>query len=234
MRKLLLLLAVLFWLCAAPASAQISGRTFSPGRALTAPVTLGSQDNNQSHELTAAGTYTIPDVGTTGFTQGQLLNTAGVPVTISRQSASTFTLFGAQTGTALTSFSLLAGQAVTLLSSPNNNWDGTVTGLTTPWYNVSQFGAVGDGVTDDTAAIQSALSYFSLGGAGSTQKAQLYFSSTVGYKITNTLVYEGSNIIGIRMVGNSGLTQARVGSRISWFGPQGGTMLLMLGTNASS
>ena len=69
--------------------------------------------------MTAAGTYTIPDVGTTGFTQGQLLNTAGVPVTISRQSASTFTLFGAQTGTALTSFSLLAGQAVTFVSSPN-------------------------------------------------------------------------------------------------------------------
>ena len=107
------------------------------------------------------------------------------------------------------------------------NYDG-------PW-NIRQWGAKGDGVTDDTAAIQAALSYFGKGGAGAGQMSQLYFPASAGYKITNMLVFEGTGGVGIRLVGEAGMSLSQgAGSQIQWYGAQGGTMLLMLGANNSS
>ena len=54
-----------------------------------------------------------------------------------------------------------------------------------PWVSVKSFGAVGDGVTDDTAAIQQAIDYIDV--AGNYGKNTLFFPSGK-YLVTSTLV----------------------------------------------
>lgn len=55
-------------------------------------------------------------------------------------------------------------------------------------YNVKRYGAKGDGATDDTAAIQTALNL-----AGSTGLASVFFPNG-NYKVTSTLIIKGENI----------------------------------------
>jgi parallel beta-helix repeat protein len=57
-----------------------------------------------------------------------------------------------------------------------------------PWLNVKDFGALGDGATDDTAAIQAALD------AIGELEQTLYFP-TGQYKITSTLTYGSSTVL---------------------------------------
>ena len=75
----------------------------------------------------------------------------------------------------------------TLNSGPTNvgPWSTVDTAYTvadrTPWYDVMDYGAKGDGTTDDTAAIQSAIN-----AAGAT--GTVLFPAGFTYKITSTLV----------------------------------------------
>src|SRR6266567_6034654 len=84
------------------------------------------------------------------------------------------------------------------------------------WANVkTNYGAVGDGVTDDTAAIQKALN--ALGPTNPT----LYFPAGT-YRISQTLTLAGRlyvNIIG----------QDPSNTTIIWAGSSGGTMLAITG-----
>src|SRR5712691_5278874 len=84
------------------------------------------------------------------------------------------------------------------------------------WANVkTNYGAVGDGVSDDTPAIQKALN--ALGPTNPT----LYFPAGT-YRITQTLTLAGQiyvNIIG----------QDPASTTILWAGSSGGTMLYLNG-----
>jgi len=81
------------------------------------------------------------------------------------------------------------------------------------WGNVkADYGAVGDGITDDTKAIQRALDFLRF-----SRKKILYFPAGV-YKITNTLTMLSQINIGI--IGENPAT-----TTIVWDGKSGGTML---------
>lgn len=111
--------------------------------------------------------------------------------------------------------------AVNLLPIPNSgndrNWRTTWENFKKirnhfPYYNVKDYGAKGDGVTDDAAAFQRAIN------AGSP-----VYVPAGDYLITSTLTI--ANKIGFRFFGDG-----RSASRLVWGGSAGGTLLRMRGT----
>jgi hypothetical protein len=84
------------------------------------------------------------------------------------------------------------------------------------WANVkTSYGAVGDGVTDDTAAIQKAL------GALGPNNPTLYFP-TGTYRITQTLTLAGQQYVNV-------IGQDPTNTTILWGGSSGGTMFYING-----
>ncbi len=83
------------------------------------------------------------------------------------------------------------------------------------WVNVKTLGAVGNGVADDTAALQAAFS-------GIKQGSTVYLPAGT-YRITDTLTLKGlprGGTLGVLLVGCGRHT------RIIWDGPPGGRMIL--------
>lgn len=85
-----------------------------------------------------------------------------------------------------------------------------------PWIDVRAYGAKGDGVTDDTAAIQAAID--ALGFPGGTVYLPGLF-----YRITSTLYWNKS---GVRFVGAAGTDGS---TRLRWDGAAGGIMIAVGG-----
>lgn len=89
--------------------------------------------------------------------------------------------------------------------------------------SVKDFGAVGDGVTDDTAAIQAAIDHIESVNGGAVQIPQGTFS------ISSTIEINGS--VGVQLIGqgsdgiHDGGTGATAATEFLWSGPLGGTML---------
>jgi hypothetical protein len=90
----------------------------------------------------------------------------------------------------------------------------------TSWVNVKAFGARGDGVTDDTAAIQTALTAL---GSGVSDRYALYIPRGT-YKITRKLTYYKREFTSI-------LGEDPATTIFKWAGPVGGTMLAVDGVD---
>ncbi len=105
--------------------------------------------------------------------------------------------------------------------SPLGNLGGEFVGPFDSWSNVkTDFGAVGDGVTDDTAAIQAAFE--SLKPDGAVEKV-LYFPAGT-YRITDTVAISRDETLreyeGISVIGEDPAT-----TTIKWSGAAGGRMM---------
>ena len=88
------------------------------------------------------------------------------------------------------------------------------------WQNVKDFGAVGDGITDDTAAIQAALN--ALKDTTNNPWSVLYFPAGT-YRITQELTTDRAthhDYLGAELIGEDPTT-----TKILWDGAAGGTML---------
>jgi Pectate lyase superfamily protein len=90
----------------------------------------------------------------------------------------------------------------------------------TSWMNVKAFGARGDGVTDDTAAIQTALVALGSGGAN----GYVLYIPAGTYKITQKLTYYKREFTSI-------LGEDPATTFFKWSGPAGGTMLAVDGVD---
>lgn len=94
---------------------------------------------------------------------------------------------------------------------------------------VAEFGAVGDGVTDDTTAILAAIAAAKAAGGGTV------YLPPGAYKITATL--DLADCTGVRLVGagrgHKGDSQATYPTRIVWAGSSGGTMVKFRSTSTA-
>lgn len=95
------------------------------------------------------------------------------------------------------------------------------------WIDVRAHGAKGDGVTDDTAAIQTALSLVAScqggpEGANANRTASTVFLPAGTYQLTRPLYVE--RCTGLTLVGTGATTVLR------WHGPSNGTMFISNGT----
>src|SRR5437763_1223953 len=100
--------------------------------------------------------------------------------------------------------------------------------------SVKDVGAKGDGITDDTTAIQSVLDRFSQHIPGVQERGTtIYFPPGV-YLISSSLFYYGSPGTGIKLQGALGRTRGTgYGSTIRWKGSPGATMFIAMGMNNS-
>ena len=98
--------------------------------------------------------------------------------------------------------------------------DQSFAGPAASWKNVKDFGAIGDGIADDTAAIQAALN--ALKDTTNNPWSTLYFP-TGTYRITQQLTTERTvhnDYLGAQLIGEDPST-----TKILWDGAAGGTML---------
>jgi hypothetical protein len=99
--------------------------------------------------------------------------------------------------------------------------------------NVKDFGAIGNGVADDTAAIQAAINVFSgTGWNGSswgnpTKSGKVFFPKGV-YPISTTLTYNGGSSFGVTLEG-AHTDGGAAGAVLRWTGAAGGTLLSTVG-----
>lgn len=94
--------------------------------------------------------------------------------------------------------------------------------------NVKEFGAVGDGVTDDTDALQDMLDYCELNSG-----TVIHSDPDDNYKITRTLFYEGGNGSNFTWLSDAGRPRADDKAVIKWYGHPQGTAIVLLGANES-
>jgi hypothetical protein len=117
------------------------------------------------------------------------------------------------------------------VAQPGVNQAKLVVDMRDPSPAAGSAGVACNGMTDDTAAIQAYFNYYGNGGSGSSQNVQLQLP--LGHcRISNQVVFEGTNSLGVRLTGVKGFNG--LGTALDWYGPNFGTMMLMLGCNGCS
>jgi hypothetical protein len=115
---------------------------------------------------------------------------------------------------------LILGSALSAVPCTAGPLDESFSGPFASWKNVKDFGAVGNGVTDDTAAIQTALN--ALKNVRTNTWSVLYFPAGT-YRITRPLTTSRSShhdYLGAEIIGADPST-----TTLAWDGPSGGAIL---------
>ena len=166
-------------------------------------------------DLPAAGQGTVTSVGVSGGTSG--LSFSGGPITNSGTLTLDGVLAAANGGTGISSAlanTIFAGPAFGSSSAPTFR-DISTLNLPGPVYNVKAYGAIGNGVADDTTAIQNAIDA-SVGGVstGNITSARnphgLVYLPAGTYKITSPLLLKC--VIGFRLLGDGSNTILAAGT----------------------
>ncbi len=167
--------------------------------------------------VTADRTITL---STTGATTGDTITVIRSAAT---QWRARFVNGGAGAGTLLN----LCGRGEATFQFDGTNWArvASTRPTATRCINVADFGAVGDGVTDDAAAIQAAITAMT-GSAGFDYSFNgAIFFPHAEYAIGTTLTIDGNVFQGLRLFGEVGGTTAIKGTALKWIGAAGGTMV---------
>lgn len=124
-------------------------------------------------------------------------------------------MFGERTGRRAVLAGAVAGMAGMAVASSGQPAEAATVGTALDWYDVKDYGAVGDGVTNDTAAVQSALD--AAAGAG----------GTVYFPVGSYLVVPGSGTPALS-VGGNGIRLVGAGSKASTLVKGGNGILLRM------
>lgn len=95
--------------------------------------------------------------------------------------------------------------------------------------NVKDFGARGDGSTDDTTAIQNAINVATRNGSGLSPCATVYFPRGV-YNVSSGLTYTGDQASTVKFIGDQ-YAQNQTGTTINYTGGAGATLFKVNGGN---
>jgi hypothetical protein len=166
----------------------------------------------------AAGT-TITIARSTPTTQPTALPSQGPFLPTSIEQMVDRAVFGLQETKSTTS-SLDA--RVSTIEANEPTWAHSAVTVNNMWKSVKDFGAKGDGVTDDTVAVQAALTAASAPNSGSTGSAELFFPSG-RYLISKPLRYSGAWGWSARLSGETGGTAGQ-SSVLWWNGPSNLTL----------
>lgn len=113
---------------------------------------------------------------------------------------------------------LCLGVVVSVATASAQSWDDEFSGPFPSWANAkTTYGAVGDGVADDTAALQAALNDL-----GTPGKSSVLYMPAGTYRVTGTLVLNGR--IHVSIIGADPAT-----TTIRWNGAAGGTLFTVDG-----
>src|SRR5262249_46508304 len=108
-----------------------------------------------------------------------------------------------------------------------------LSGLHTGYVDAAANGIKCDGITDDSEAIQKLLTVYAVGGSLVGTIPQIVFPTGV-CKISRELVYEGGASAAVRITGQAGWSTNAPGTEFAWYGPNFGTMMLIVGCNSCS
>ncbi len=208
---------------AAVASFSAGTTGFTPSTATTGVVTLAGILNPAN-----GGT----GINTSAATNGQLLigNGSGLSLNTISGTGITVTNGSGTVGLSITNTGVTAASYGTTWYSPTVgiNAQGQITSAVntriSPPASVKFYGAVGNGIADDTAAINAAIADASAGTIGA-----IYFPVGI-YNVTSTISF--LDLQGIHVYGDGSGSGGLGKSIIRWGGAAGGTVVIVSGCNS--
>lgn len=195
-----------------PITAGSTSITFTTSAGTSFPVLSKTVSHPQQYFY-----LTLVDALTQGVTTREIVKVTGPSAATT--GVITYTITRAQEGT--TAHAFAAGDGVQLRWTQQTGFDYAAQGTPIGWFNVLDFGAKGDGVTNDTVAFQDAID-----AAANNRGGFVHVPPGYNYYFTGTLNLKDNVHIGSTIMGSTGAWTAAGGTT-----PAGATLSI---TNLST